>query len=315
MAIPLHDDNPSGQFPILTVLLIAINIFVFALIQPHEATKDFVFSYEHAVIPCEIRDHAPLSEAELVSGVCGRTRVTVGGETYGERPLASAKNIWLAMLTSMFLHGSWLHLLGNMLFLWVFGNNIEERFGKVGFLVFFAAAGIVATIAQVLVEPGSTIPIVGASGAIAGVMGAYLVLFPRARILTWWPMFVILVVYIPAAVVLGLWFLMQFAIDPNSGVAWAAHVGGFLFGAFVALLLRSHLKPLPVVAGRSGTTTPVKRRPLKPHPNPAPSAPNYMPPSSPVVFDQSGLDDWGPPKLPPHSGPEREWRPLEPPDD
>lgn len=250
MAIPLHDDNPTGQIPFLTILLIAINIFVFALVQPHGGSSDFVFSYEHAVIPCEIRDQAPLSEAELVSGECGRSRVTIEGETYGERPFASAKNIWLSMLKSIFLHGSWLHLLGNMLFLWVFGNNIEERFGKVGFLAFFAAAGIAATFSQVLIEPGSTIPIVGASGAIAGVMGAYLVLFPRARILTWWPMFIILVVYIPAAVVLGLWFLMQFAIDPNSGVAWAAHVGGFVFGAFVALILRSHLKPPPILAER-----------------------------------------------------------------
>ena len=236
---PLFDDS-SNRHQYLRI----------RLVQPHNASKDFVFSYEHAVIPCEIRDQAPLSEAELVSGECGRSRVTIEGETYGERPFASAKNIWLSMLASIFLHGSWLHLLGNMLFLWVFGNNIEERFGKVGFLAFFAAAGIAATFAQVLVEPGSTIPIVGASGAIAGVMGAYLVLFPRARILTWWPMFVILVVYIPAAVVLGLWFLMQFAIDPNSGVAWAAHVGGFVFGAFVALILRSHLKPPPIVPER-----------------------------------------------------------------
>ncbi len=250
MAIPLHDDNPSGQVPILTILLIAINIFVFAIIQPHEPKKDLVFSYKHAVIPCEIRDRAPLSEAELITGECGRSRVAVEGHTFGDRPFADAKNIWLSMLASIFLHGSWLHLLGNMLFLWVFGNNIEERFGRIGFLAFFAAAGVAATIAQILVEPGSTIPIVGASGAIAGVMGAYLVLFPRARILTWWPMFVILVVYIPAAVVLGLWFLMQFAIDPNSGVAWAAHVGGFVFGAFIALLVRSQLKPPPILTER-----------------------------------------------------------------
>jgi membrane associated rhomboid family serine protease len=312
VAIPLHDDNPSGEFPILTVLLIAINILVFALIQPHEASRDFVFSYERAVIPCEIRNQAPLSEAELVSGDCGRTRATFQGETYGERPFAKEKNIWLSMLTSLFLHGSWIHLLGNMLFLWVFGNNIEERFGRVGFLAFFATAGVVATIAQVLVEPGSTIPIVGASGAIAGVMGAYLVLFPRARILTWWPMFVILVVYIPAAVVLGLWFLMQFAIDPNSGVAWAAHVGGFIFGAFVAVVLRAHLKPLPIITERSGSTKRLghlqARSAFKPNPT-------YRPLNSPIIYDQSGLGDWGPPKLPPHSEPEREWRPLDPPDD
>ena len=139
----------------------------------------------------------------------------------------------------MFMHGGLLHIGGNMLFLWVFGNNVEDRLGPIAFTLFYVFTGIVATGAHVALNLDSTVPMIGASGAIAGVMGAYLVFWPHARILSVVPLFFILqFVRLPAGVVLGLWFVMQFFTNPNSGVAWAAHVGGFVAGALIALGLR-----------------------------------------------------------------------------
>jgi membrane associated rhomboid family serine protease len=139
----------------------------------------------------------------------------------------------------MFLHGSLLHIGGNMLFLWIFGNNVEDRFGHIPYLIFYLVAGVVATAVYVLFNPDSTAPLLGASGAIAGVMGAYLVLFPRAPIRTLilippiilWPR-------LPAWALLLFWFGSQFFISPGSGVAWVAHVGGFIFGALVGWAFR-----------------------------------------------------------------------------
>jgi membrane associated rhomboid family serine protease len=147
------------------------------------------------------------------------------------------------VIYSMFLHGSFLHLAGNMLFLWVFGNNVEDHMTPIGFLLFYLAVGILAMVAHVLPDTGSTTPVIGASGAIAGVMGAYLVLWPRARILTFVPLFLFFVAYLPAGLVLALWFGLQFLTNPNSGVAWVAHVGGFAAGALIALALRGIFGP------------------------------------------------------------------------
>jgi len=308
VVLPLYDDNPTGRVPYLTILFIALNVVVFAFVQPRGGEAEARFNYRHAVIPCELDQGRPLSEAEIVSGECGATRAVDPVGTFGTREFAPDKNVWLAVIWSMFLHGSWLHLLGNVWFLWVFGNNIEERFGRAGFVAFYLLAGVVATLVQVLADHGSTIPLIGASGAVAGVMGAYIVLFPRARVLTWWPMFLILVVYIPAVIVLGLWFLMQFATDPNSGVAWQAHVGGFVFGAAVAFALRSRLRPLPVVTrrrraprGTFGTARPDPAHTWDPPYDATPWSPPR--PSDPPA--------WGPPSGPPATG----RRNLEPPGD
>ncbi len=141
------------------------------------------------------------------------------------------------MLVSLFLHASWLHLGGNMLFLWVFGNNVEDALGPVPYLLFYVVAGITAT-AQLAVDPTTTAPLIGASGAIAGVMGAYLLWYPKARILTWLSFLLIVVIYVPAWLVLGFWFASQF-FTGDSGVAWVAHVGGFGVGAVVAWRLKS----------------------------------------------------------------------------
>ena len=145
----------------------------------------------------------------------------------------------------MFLHGSILHLAGNMLFLWVFGNNVEDHLGHVGFAVFYFVVGVAAMAAHYLGDPSSTQPVIGASGAIAGVMGAYLVLWPRARVLTVIALLFFLPVYLPAGVLLAIWFGSQFVtgFNPNSGVAWLAHVGGFVAGAGIALALRGLFGP------------------------------------------------------------------------
>jgi membrane associated rhomboid family serine protease len=149
--------------------------------------------------------------------------------------------VWLAVLESMFFHASILHLAGNMLFLWVFGNNVEDYLGRIAFILFYLVAGAVAMGAHVLYDPGSTTPVVGASGAIAGVMGMYFVLWPRARVLALVPFLLFLPLPLPAGLILLMWLVLQF-FTPNTGVAWVAHVGGFVFGALVAFLLRK-VKP------------------------------------------------------------------------
>ena len=164
-----------------------------------------------------------------------------------ELPVRSRTEIWLSILTSMFIHAGWLHIIGNMLFLWVFGDNVEDRLGHLGFLLFYFAAGIVAALTQGLIDPASTVPVVGASGAIAGVLGAYLVFFPKATVNVVIPFFILIFIPIPipAVIMIGLWFLQNLFAGVVSvtdqaavggGVAFFAHIGGFLFGALTVLL-------------------------------------------------------------------------------
>jgi membrane associated rhomboid family serine protease len=244
--IPLKDYNPTRRFPVVTVLLIVVNVYVYFLVQrPNAArTSELRFNYSYAAIPCEVVEGQPLSEDEISRTLDdGDTEACVHQDT--TPPVFPDKNIYLALLYSMFLHGSVLHIAGNMLFLWVFGNNIEDRLGIPGYIGFYLAAGLVASAAHILVQPNSTIPVVGASGAIAGVMGAYLVLFPDVRIRTLFLFFLILIRDVRAKWLLGFWFVFQFFTNPSAGVAWVAHVGGFVFGALVALALRGHLRPAP----------------------------------------------------------------------
>lgn len=245
---PLKDYNPTRRFPLITVLLIAANIYVYFLVQrPSEGdARQLQFSLSYAAIPCELVQGEPLSEREVVRTFGPAHDTEACDDTGSDRspPGFPDKQVYLAVFYSMFLHGSLLHIAGNMLFLWVFGNNIEDRMGIPGYIAFYLAAGLVATAAHVLVQPNSTIPVVGASGAIAGVMGAYLVLFPDVRIRSL--IILIFLVFfrdIAAKWLLGFWFVSQFFTNPNAGVAWVAHVGGFVFGALVALLLRDRLRP------------------------------------------------------------------------
>ncbi|MCC6381368.1 MAG: rhomboid family intramembrane serine protease [Dehalococcoidia bacterium] len=162
-------------------------------------------------------------------------------------PNVDRGQVWLSILTSLFLHAGWLHILGNMLFLWVFGDNVEDRLGHAGYLVFYLLAGVVASLLQGAIDATSVVPVVGASGAIAGVLGAYIVYYPRATISVVIPFFILIFIPlpVPALVMIGLWFLQNLlagfatigqAGTPDSGVAFFAHVGGFLFGMFAVLL-------------------------------------------------------------------------------
>jgi membrane associated rhomboid family serine protease len=215
--------------PIITVALIAVNVAVFFFWQPQddlETQTDFL--YENAAVACELTTGEPLTEEEIVLDRC---------EDDAGDPVFPEKSVWLAAVVSMFLHGGLGHLLSNMWFLWIFGNNVEEAFGTGGYILMYLAAGAAATAAFVYANPEATVPMIGASGAIAGVLGSYLVLFPTHRVLT---IFIFMFVHVPAGAYLALWFLLQFAYQ-EPGVAWEAHVGGFIFGVLLTLPLRSVL--------------------------------------------------------------------------
>ncbi|HOI45204.1 MAG TPA: rhomboid family intramembrane serine protease [Candidatus Aminicenantes bacterium] len=206
MFIPLRDENPGGRFPIVTLFLVTLNTALFLASVFSEKGLEY-FALTYGAIPFEISHFVSLP---------------------GSVPLAPP----LTLFTSMFLHGSFFHLAGNMLYLWIFGNNIEESLGAVKFLLFYVASGLAAGLSQVAFSPNSQIPMIGASGAIAGVLGAYFILYPHARVQTLVFLFIyIRVVPIPAAVLLGIWFLMQLLnVGMGGGVAWFAHLGGFLAG-------------------------------------------------------------------------------------
>jgi membrane associated rhomboid family serine protease len=212
MFIPLRDDNPTSRLPVVTVALIAVNIVVFLLqaTVPHGIE---LAALRFGAVPYAVVHFRSLAETAAVP------------------PL-------LTLLTSMFLHGSLFHLLGNMLYLWIFGNNIEDRLGHVRFALFYVVAGVAAALTHILLQPSSRVPMIGASGAIAGVLGAYWVIFPHARVKTFIFLFVYIdVVSIPAGIVLGLWFLLQiFNVGMGGGVAWFAHIGGFLSGILLVRL-------------------------------------------------------------------------------
>lgn len=205
---PIRDHNPSGRTPYVTIALIAVNVLIFLwyfLTMSEYQIGEFFWNW--GLIP-----------ARFLSGDGVQT-----------------------IVTSMFLHAGWLHLIGNMLFLWIYGDNLEEQMGQLGFLAFYLAAGLAAALAQVLPDPGSIIPMVGASGAIAGVMGGYLLLFPRAKVDV---LFIFVIFFrifaIPAWIVLGIWFGLQIFSGLNTpsesgGVAYWAHAGGFIAGLVLTL--------------------------------------------------------------------------------
>jgi membrane associated rhomboid family serine protease len=238
--LPLRDENPTRRVPVVTFLLILANVAVYFLVQPssNDVAASTTFSLERAAIPCEVVQGRPLTVAELQATYNEGDDTACGVEPSNSPEGFPGKHVLLAVVFSMFLHGSLLHLAGNMLFLWIFGNNVEDRLGRLGYAVFYLAAGVVATAAHIAVQPDSTVPVVGASGAIAGVMGAYLVWFPDVPILA---LVFILIRQISAKWLLLFWVALQFLepFNPNSGVAWVAHVGGFVFGAVVALVLRA----------------------------------------------------------------------------
>jgi membrane associated rhomboid family serine protease len=208
MFIPLRDQDPTLRFPFVTALLVAVNIVVFGLgaFSPQGVQQSVL---RFGAVPYEVTHFLSLAPGARVP------------------PL-------LTLLTSLFIHASLFHVLGNMLYLWIFGNNIEDTLGPFRFILFYIACGLAAGLTQIAATPGSKLPMVGASGAIAGVLGAYWVLFPRARVET---LIFVFIVPVPAGVVLGLWFVAQLLnVGLGGGVAWFAHIGGFLAGIGLILV-------------------------------------------------------------------------------
>ena len=236
--IPIRDDNPTSRRAVVTILLIVVNIAIFFAIQlPKSKDAETLFEYRWAGVPCELHTGHPV--VAVPTGAIAPTTCSVEADGIARpEPIFPQKNVWLAVFISMFLHASILHVLGNMLFLWIFGNNVEDQLGRFWFLVLYLVGGIVASTVHVLGNLGSASPFLGASGAIAVVMGAYIVWFPRARVLTLVPIVLIFVpIRLPAVLVLGLWFLLQVFTQSSGGIATLAHVGGFVFGMLVAYVL------------------------------------------------------------------------------
>ena len=266
--LPLKDNIPTLRFPIVTVVLIAINVAVFVwqltasgdqgsassqqLAAAGASERDQI-AIEYGAIPREITDPGTYCAPKLRRGEpapCGSRSEIEQDEGIEQAPW------WLTIVTSMFLHADILHIAGNMLFLWVFGNNIEDSTGRLRFVAFYLLAGTIAVYAQALLDPESTQPTIGASGAVAGVLGAYALLHPRARVLTLVIIiFFVTIVEIPALIMLGIWFVLQFlpavgqlatpeVAGEGGGVAYFAHVGGFLFGlASIKLFAMRRVEP------------------------------------------------------------------------
>lgn len=212
--IPIRDENPTHNVPVITYLLILFNVVVF-IFQSLLGPNNEAFVYQFALIPADV------------------TSSPSAGEIFD-------------IFTSMFMHAGLAHIGGNMLYLWIFGDNVEDRMGSFRYLLFYVFGGVVASLAHILTNPNSTVPTVGASGAIAAVLGAYLVLFPRQRVLTLIPLgFWLRMTMLPASLVLGMWFVLQFfqgvaslgLPDDIGGVAFWAHIGGFVTGVLLGKLL------------------------------------------------------------------------------
>jgi len=219
--VPLHDNNPTRTTPVITYGLIGLNLFVFLyeIMLPGPALQEFIETW--GVVP-----------VLLSASFDGQATVFV----------------WLTLITSQFLHGGILHVAGNMLYLWVFGNNVEDKLGHIKFLLFYLICGVLASLFQWFFSQDSAIPLIGASGAIAGVMGAYILRFPKAKILTLFPLFIFFTtIRIPAYLFLGFWFVLQAfnsvvslgmqTAEDTGGVAYWAHAGGFVVGAVLGPML------------------------------------------------------------------------------
>jgi len=248
MVIPVHDLNPLRRTPWVTYALVAINVVVLLLtpgmlpgsLGPAATVcRQQAFDYQYGAVPRELVKDRPLREV-----VTGQVALTARGPACVVGHPGYHKNPVLSVLTAMFVHAGWLHLLGNMLFLLIFGNNVEDRFRKLPYLIFYVACGYAAAYGFAFLHPGSVVPLVGASGAIAGVLGAYLALYPRARVWSLVPFLFFIPLRIPAWIVLGLWFVLQWlyavgGLGGGGAVAYVAHVFGFLAGLLVGLVVRA----------------------------------------------------------------------------
>jgi membrane associated rhomboid family serine protease len=265
LVLPVHDVNPTRRTPWVTRLLLLVNVVAFVLspvavapllgeASPQAACSQLAFFDEYGAKPDEVvgNDAADsVATGEVGRDPSGQVGCVTARPTYDKSP-------FLSVLTAMFLHGGWLHLLGNLLFLYVFGNNVEDRLGRLRYLGFYLLCGYAATYVFSVFFAGSSAPLVGASGAIAGVLGAYLVLFPRARVWSLLTFLFFLPVRLPAWLVLGSWFVLQYlytrgaGLTEATGTAYLAHVVGFVVGALLVWRLRGTGRPRPVPDPRWG---------------------------------------------------------------
>jgi len=228
--IPLKDDNPTHSTPIVTYIIIGICVVVFLLELSSPYYKTGAIFYSWGVIP-----------ASLIHGV------PIPDEIYRVPPTVT-------LITSMFMHGGFMHLIGNMLYMWIFADNIEDELGKTKFIIFYLLSGVAAALTQGYMNTESTIPMVGASGAIGGILGAYIVNHPKAKVLVLIPLgFFSQIIKIPAIFVLGFWFVLQFissaaTSSAGGGVAYGAHIGGFIFGAIAILFFNRGVRRKPARA-------------------------------------------------------------------
>jgi len=216
--IPLKDDNPTSEKPIITYFIIGICILIFLAQLSSQSYKTGQLFYSYGLIPSVLMGHnkLPLDLFIIPS--------------------------WLTIITSMFMHGGFMHLIGNMLYMWIFADNIEDSLGPKNFLIFYILAGVGAAMTQVLIDTHSQVPMVGASGAIGGILGAYLINYPNAKVLVLIPFgFFSQLIKIKALYVLGFWFILQF-ISSGGGVAYSAHIGGFVSGIILILFFNKKIK-------------------------------------------------------------------------
>jgi membrane associated rhomboid family serine protease len=231
--IPIYDRNPTRKIPVVTIALILLNFAVFFYMLFLKGAQLDLFIYRYSVVPWEVvhGQQLPLAALDQVLGY--------------QAASVPHKSVYLGLLTSLFVHDGWLHIGGNMIFLWVFGNNVEDVMGKLGFAAFYLLSGLVATFVYIGIYSSSIAPLIGASGAISGVLGAYLLLYPRAWVWTW----VIFFIFpIPAFVVIGMWIVLQVvqsllpSTAGSTGVAFFAHIGGVAIGLIITGLFWPILK-------------------------------------------------------------------------
>jgi membrane associated rhomboid family serine protease len=245
---PLKDNIPTDRTAFVTIALIAINVIVYFFLQ----SKGAIFSgpsdtgvVDYGAIPYEVTH--PGKECAIAG-----QQIVCEGQAGVEGTAPDQPPTMLTLFSSMFMHGSILHLLGNMLFLWIFGNNVEDSMGRVKFIAFYLLGGLAALAGQIIIEPNAAVPTIGASGAVAAVLGGYILLYPRARVVTViFIVFFFTILELPAMLILGFWFLQQVAFgyfdlaNPaggGGGVAYFAHIGGFLFGLAAIKLFASRQK-------------------------------------------------------------------------
>ena len=236
MLLPIQDENPTYSRPVITVALLSANVMVFIYQMILGPAGEQLFIFGTAVIPYELTHFVD------------RTTFSIPSTRYAYP--AALLPFPLTLFSAMFTHGGFMHLGGNMLYLWIFGNNIEDAMGHGRFFIFYMITGLGATMVHVLSDPNSTIPMIGASGAIAGILGAYFVLYPKAKIKTFVVLIIFIqIIYVPAVFILGFWFLRQIIGIGSDDIAWYAHIGGFLVGMF---LVRRFKRPRHMIIDPRG---------------------------------------------------------------